>query len=668
MANEFSTRKTKSSSEKFNLIRIEPARYVSSDLALSSGTTYTLTFAFKNIARIKVDGTTYTKTTGAPSSSEYTFDESTKLLTINLGAALTTQSVIAFYYIFYTTNEAKVTYEDPVDSSTTSRIWEPRVKATPSFQFNLKDILNGRLSFGVSTLVIENQDMDFNKYLTDNDSFANKRIWVWLCLDRVEHVSIVFRGYINKLSVSENVTFTLFDEFSALDKTYFSNSTYLKSTYNSTKFANIHPKKENKPIHRLFAETSYYEVIDNGVASGLYKLSGSRLLEAHCTNYTPVVSTSNNRVWGACLSEGDGGVQTDSVQATDHTDSNFSLLDYTNGKNYKIGDTLEIGATPHRVRVLSVDTDNDQIKTTKNASIATSDTITRPGISIVITQSDTFYYPLYGRDFTLDYSGNTNSIIEITFTSNFEATLGMNALDPDNDFVGFRAWADTGSSFNHGTVVQTMLQDAGLNVNAASIATANGTSINTNFYIPYVDEQQFKSYSSYIEKLLQSTFGYLSLNNSLEIEYHLFAAPSASDTITSREILKESFLTEIDYNDVRSSIVPENPHDIFELDYANAGLEENKALYLHEIETSKAFDHVLKGTARMQKILDVVSERRAIYYLKSKVNPDVIVGDEFSVSRDDNLVGVVSEKDLKVISIDKTDKDVRIGLTDLLGL
>jgi hypothetical protein len=669
MANNFDSIKGKSSSEKFNLIRLEPARQIESSLLLVSGTTYEADFSFISLNAIKVDGVSYTKVTSSPSSGEYSFNESTKKVTINLGAALTDQKVIAFYFLFYTTGKTRVTFETPTDDLSASRSWEPRIKSDPSFNFNIKDIQNGTFSLGASSISLHDQDSNFAQYLTDDDSFSNKKITIWLGLDSVENVKLVYRGFINRVTVGgDSVTISYFDEFSILNSTYFSNGTYLNSTYNSTRFPNIHPPKENAVIRKLFSEVTSYKVIDEGTAAGLHKISNERLLEAVCIDFNTTISTSNNREWGTILSQGDGGIQSDTVQSVDHSDVNFSLLGFTSGKKYRIGDTLQIAGSKY-VRVLFVDNGANTIKTTKDATISVSDAIVRDGISsIVITQNNVNYYPLYGRDYTTAISAQTNDIIKITFSNNFEATLGMAALNPDTDLVGFRAWANTSIDITHANSVKLILEAAGLTVNSASITQANtDLTVNTNFYIPFREDTSFPSFLNVLERLLFSTLGYLSLNNDLEIEYSVFKAPSSANEITDRQILLNTMTTSIDYNDVRDSIVPSNVHDILELDFVNSGLENKKATYLHEIVKERSYNHILEDTSRMQAILDLISERKALYKFTVKTEPDTILGDQFKLT-DTDLIGNVVERNITTVGVSKKATEVIISGYDLLGL
>lgn len=669
MANEFDTVKLQASSEKFNLIRFEPARAVENDLVLSSGTTYTITFAFSPVSRVTVDGVSYTKVSSSPTSGQFSFDESTKLLTINLGVALTDQIVVVFYYLFFTKDKARVTFETPTDDSTPNRVWLPRISEDPSFDFNLRDITEGLISFGTSAITLSNQDGFFEQYFGDDDSWANKKVTIWLALEDVENVRVVFRGLIRTATISRQVSIEYFDEFSVLNKTFYGNGSFINSSFNLVRFPSLHNPRQNFPIYRLYAESSYYRVIDEGTATGLFKLSPYRLLEASCVLFSTDITLSTNRRWGTIYYEGDGGVQTDTVAAVDHTDANFSLIDYGTGKKYKIGDTLHFGGSKY-ARVLYVDTINEQIKTTKEATIAVSDTITRPGVSaIVILQNDIFYYPLFQRDYTVDYGVDNNNIISIQFNTDFESNVSMpSPLNPDLDQVFYRAWADTGKDLKHGSVVQEILETAGLTVDTASITAANtASSVKTNFYIPFVADQGFTTFANNLGKLLQSTFGYIALNNDLEFTYALFETPTNDNEVTDRQILLGSYDQFLDYNDIINEMFPENDHDIFEVGFTNNSVMSDRATYLHESSVSRTYNHVLADSSRMQSLFDYLSNRKGFFSFSTKTNPDVIIGDNYAITRD-NIIGDAGSKNVTLIKVSKKATKTDVMGFDLLGV
>jgi len=662
--NDFVTVKEQAASEKFNLIRIEPARAVQDDLTLQSGTTYTITFPFSPVSKVTVNGTTYDKVTGTPASGEFSFNEDTKVLLINLGVALTTQFVVVFYYLFYTKDKFRITYETPTDDTTTTRRWVPRIAADPTFDYNLRDVSEGFVSFGFSSIELNNEDGEFEQYFGPNDSFANKRVTIWLALEDVENVQILFRGLIKSATISRRVFLEFYDELSVLSQTLYSNGTYLDSSYNLTRFPNMHPQKQNFPIYKLYAEVSSYRVGDQPIATGLFRITSDRLLEAVCINYSTTLSTSNNREWGLNLNEGDGGHQTDTAGTIDNTDPNFTLVTYTAGKKYRIGDTILVrGTVPNSV--LFVDTAMNQMRVGKDAGMTLGDSIVRPGPSaIVITRDGVNYYARYDGSYSVTYLGNTNDIIKITFTSTMEANVGLpTPLNPDTDQVWFRSWADNGKDLKHGSVIKEILESAGLTVNAASITSANTDStVKTNFYVPTRLNPSFKTYAAVIGDLLRSTFGYISVNNDLEFVYALFDSPTASTEINDRVILLNSFDQFLDYNDIINVMIPENEHDILELDFVNNSLTSAKATYLHEVSTQRTYFHVLADTSRMSPLFNYLSTRKGFYSFSTKTNPDAIIGDDFSITRAP-LIGNASSANVTVIKISK-----KTTQTDFMGI
>lgn len=682
MAGNFQTVKNKTSSEKFSLIRLEPARRVSDDLTLVSGTLYEITFPqpFYNtslrqrnipfvVSKVKVDGVEYTRVTTTPSSSEFSYSESTRKLQIDLGAALTTQEVIVFHYLFFSEDRNRESPEDPTVSTDTIRQWLARISQEPTFKENQRDITAGTFSFGLSNFVLNNEDKFFQQYIGNEDSFGNKEMKLWVALDSTSNVEFIFSGKIKEVIISDKVSITLFDGYSPLGDTFYSNDTLLKSTFSDVNVGNTNPIQLNLPIRKLFAEVSYYEVIGEGVGTDLFRVSSNRLLEGVNIDYIRDGGTIDNRRWGTVLKVGDLGDQNDTVSATDHTDPDFSLLTHGSSKKYRIGDTLEIDSTK-RVRVLAVLSGSDQIKTTKDATIAATNAIFRPGVSVVIfRQGTTDHYLLYGRDYTLNTVSTANDMIEIQLKDNFEAGIGASTLNPDADRIFFRAWADTGSSFKHGTVLKEILEDAGISTNATSFTQANtDLDVDTNFYVPFVNNEEFPTYQSVVQAILRSTFGTLSFNSSGEMVYKVFQTLTGTTAINDRLILKNSINIRVDYNEVFDSIFPTNDHDILEIGFVNDLNESTKARFLHEVKKRKTYNHVLAVSTRSSTILDVISERFALYTLKTKThNIDSNIGDEFTIERD-GLLGTQSSVKTTIVGLAKKSKETIVNLIDLFGI
>jgi len=399
MSNDFSTIVNDESIEKINLVRVQTAREIGASLSLSSGTTYTNTFHNISVHKITVDGSEYSLVSGTPSSSEYSFSESTKLITINLGTSYSSQQVVVFYYLFYSKEQTRLAPETPTDSSSTVRSWIPRIASSPNTTVDSKDIQTGKLKFGSSALRLHNQDHDFEQYLTDKDSFANKEIVFWVALNDVENVEIAFKGVITRLTIDQHVVIDFDDTLALLDQTFFSNGSYLSSTFNTTKFPNMNRTDENKPIRKLYSEITKYKTFTDP-STGYQFLTQSDMLSAVSTNFSEIVSVTNNRELGTILAEGDHGVQSDTVQAVTSSSPNWSLVTYTAGKKYKLGDSIIINGNIYGFIIEMLESTN-QFRTQYSASIATSQTISRSPITLAVLADATHYKPLFGRDYTM---------------------------------------------------------------------------------------------------------------------------------------------------------------------------------------------------------------------------------------------------------------------------
>lgn len=682
MTNNFSTLKESNSTEKFFLCRLENRKYITPNFSLLSGTVYAATLdaitfigSYKTvnipiiINMLEVDGIELTRSTSDPEIGEYYFNELTRELRVNVDAPILNQYIVVTQYLLFSEGTVRTTSINPLDSSTAKQQWFPRIRTVPSVNYTIKDILQGFFSSGSTSITFDNFDNFFQQFTGKYSSFCNCEATFWICFDDVENVQFAYRGYVKDISLGKQASFSIYDQFSKLSQTLYSNGTELESTFNTTRFPNLNPSNDNYPIRKICAETSYYKVIGDSTESGLYTLDPEYLLDAVNLNYVSAESTLLNRKWGTILGEGDYGIQNDTIQSTDHTNTNYSILGYTAGKKYKIGDTLRVGSAPYYVRIFDVDDSSHLIKTTKEASISSTDTVVRDGISsVVVVNNDIPYYLMCGRDYNISASA-TNSALEINFVNNFENLhAGLTAINADSSKIRFRAWVDNGKSLLHGDIMQGLLETMGLDVNSTSISSANAVAINTNFYIPYVDDSGFSSAKNFVEDLLASTVGYLSINNDEEIEYHLFDVISPATTINDDYILKDSFNITVDYQDIISSMTPENPHDIIETTYGNSSLEDSLAVFLHKTTLNKKYNHILADTSRMQKVIDILSKRSARYTFETKSkNSDTILGDEFEIERDD-LLGSDTTVNIKVLGINKDSRKIKISSNDLLGV
>ncbi len=682
MTNNFSTIKNNQASQKFFLVRLEPARYMNDLLSLDSGGIYQATLTGFVFSKVQANGTDLTKVTTVANSGEWSYNETTGVFRV-YSAPSSSNIIVAFYYLFYTGERFRVVYQDPEDTATTLRDWEPKLKKSPSLVSSIDQVINGKLQISPSSLAIINDSHEFQEYLTGNDSFYNKGIKIWTCLDSTDNIKKAYEGRITGLSLSRTeVNLKFEDNLSILSLPALMADNSASTYYNLQDNASLDPQKNSKPIPFFFGKVSRYQLkrvlVTNLTDARL--LDPESLYEAVCTNFNASISNTNNREWGIGRTK-DGFLDFGfTPSAISQADANFTRLDCNAAQVSKIfiGDTFVISnaGTPYYFMVWHVDRVSNYIYCTKDANVLTGDSVaTNKAPSLVIQRdASNVHYCLYGRDYTATESATSggNKYLKITFTNNFEANhTGLLAIDPTQHKVLFRVKPDQ-TNIKHGSVLKFLLEKAGLTVNSSSVTTANSSlDVNANFSIPQFDESDYSEYYKYIELILSSTLAYITLNNSFEIEYKLFSTPSSTTQITDTDILQGSFDTEINYKDIVSQIIAYNPHYSSPETTATSSDSETslKAQYLHGVNKTVRFRHVLEDiTGRIESIMKVRRERYATYEFDSKIiNIDSILGDEFLLVKS-GLLGGDSSKSVKIMEIQKGIESTQLTATDLYNL
>ena len=690
MTNEFSTRKENQVSNKFLLIRLNPARYVNDDLTNNGDGTYSITLSDFVISAVKENSTALTLVSGTPGAGEYSYDENTNILVVCPNAApSSSNALVVYYYLFYTGEKYRVTYEDPEDSGTTLRSWEARIKQAPSVSQNLTSLISGGI-FTVtgSNFTILNDNNDFQDFLTENDSFYQKGIEIWSCLDTTEHIQKIYKGKITGVSLNERDVSIKFDsDFSSLQSPAIMGDDPDEVYLTLADYASLDPNKDGRPIPMFFGSVSRYKTLHESVTNlnQAQKLEPTSLYEGHCTDFSTTISTTTNRDWslGRTLSD---GFMTDTFEnvTVDNADANYTKYTVSSAEILKvhIGDTFKstiAGPATIYSRVYYVDVDNDCFYATKQAGAANGDDLDMTGQSIVIVdENDAVYYLLWDRDYTVSdaTTANGNKLRTVTLADNFEANhAGLTALDPTQHVVYYRVKPDI-TNGQHGSILKELLEAAGLTVDSASITAANTAfNVDANFSIPNYDEEDYKKYYDYVQDILKSTLGVIFIANDFEIEYVLLDAPSSTSDITDIQIIKNSFNISLEYQDIVSQIVAYNPHysSIEATDDTSASpsasATSNKARYLHGINKTIRFVHVLENmTDKITELIAIKAERFANYKFSTvALNLNSEIGDDLRLNKT-GILGGDSTKELTIIGISKTTNKATITASDLYNL
>ena len=291
--------------------------------------------------------------------------------------------------------------------------------------------------------------------------------------------------------------------------------------------------------------------------------------------------------------------------------------------------------------------------------------------------------PLYVSDYgiTVTATSGGNDLVKIEFQNGFEdfpwwSDLGMTTLHPSTHRVYFRLSSDNNlqNDLRHADFASTLASKGGISVTSASVTQAN-TDLDAHcmFTIPEQSESSYKTYFYYLEQILKSTLGYISLNNSSGFDYNLYKLPSSTDERNHHLIIKDSFQVKVTYSDIITELVTTNPH--YHLGKQGSTLNSEQVvnnasdLYLHGIEQTDTLEHVLTDmSSRAQDIVDLRSKRIAIYsFSVATEDLDSQIGDDIKIIFE-NVLGASTIIEGKIISIDKSLDSVKLQVADLKGL
>lgn len=687
-----STEKVKLATERFLLVRLTPGRYIAPSLL--SGSTYQQTFNYP-LAKIERNGVELTKVTTLSGNDQWTHDETTGTLQVRLASApnSTTNVLIAYYYLFYTGTVFRSIYQDPEDTATTVRDWQPRLLNYPIVGQSFSNIINGVFTIADTNIDIINHDANFQQYLTDDDSFYNKQVDIWLCIGSVENIQKIFTGTISRLSMTQSrVTLEVVDSFNKLKQPAYMGDTVDESVFRlaASSFPNLDPKHNDVPCPYIVGSYSRYQTrTKTGVPAGApsaYEIFVGT--EASCTNYSTTTSTTTNREWGCCRQKGSVATQAfGAVQANLDTGTGFRFVRFASIANVQIGDTIKWteSGTDYYGLVNYIGTftyssvNYNLIFSDPSGPFSNTSTVAnlKSFAAFIEAPNETlnFVQPRYGRDYTISETTTSggNKYVKITFVNNFEAShAGFTKIEPDNQRVYFRT--SNATVQKHGDILKEIMSKVGLATNATTFTQADtDLAVNCRFHIPNFDELAADTYLKYCQDVLASSLGYLKINSDFQVEYNLLDAPTSSDIRDSFLMLDEESSCSVEYQDIVTKVIAYNPHNdsgdaIVATNTPAATAENVKAKYLHGIVNVDRFRHVLEElTSKITDHIGIKSSRSAKYsFATATQDIDTELGTDLQVENK-ILLGGSSAADVKVISIEKSPSKISIVASDLKG-
>jgi hypothetical protein len=677
------TEKIKQSSERFFLVRMEPARYI--EPTSIGGGVYSMTFSYP-VSKVQRNGLSLSLVTTLTANDQYTFNEDTGLLQMKLAAAPDVDSnvIVAFYYLFFTGDRARVAPQTPTSSSTTSRQWAPRILTYPEFSQSFNNIQHGVFTIADSSIRFANPDSHFQQYMTDNDSFYNKEVSVWICINSVDNISRSFSGYVTGVSWdSQSITFDVSDSFSRLKNTAFMGDSEDECVLSTQDIATLHPAANGKAVPYIFGKFSYHK-FSAFASSRYYMASGT---PAYCTNYSTDKQVTTNRTW--ILARAGAVIPTQSfgsfVSATTHGAA-YTEVEFSSLSNVFVGDTLTwtTAGTPYYALIIYVTGNTVWYRSPVTAITGASTMTANPAMGLLVrnTITNDLTFPRYGRDYTLTTTTTTgsNKLFKITFSNDFENDQDSvsgnpwDTLDPDSMAVEFKIQATRLSAKD--TLV-LLLQKVGFTAPGANFDDFDDSVFDyPRFHIPNIDEQEYDTYLKYVEDFLGGCLGYIytsSFNTVAGAAIHPADYPLDVDTVTRDRnlILADSVSGRFDYQDIATQLVPYNPHmDDSPLSAVNDSIKNNKAVYLHDIKNTNRLKHPFESlSSRINTHIELKSNRFGKYRYETATE-DITsrLGTRVTVKNKIVAGDGSQERMMQIISLDRSPAKIVVEATDLAGV
>lgn len=711
------TAKLERQSTRFALVRLTPARLVNDDLSLVSGAVWSMTWpeAFDDPRAVTFEDSNGgvndgTEVAGTPTNPfEWNYNTTTRLLSVRVLVAPTSasSSVVVYHHVYFTGEKYRHFHLDPLDTGTDIKEWQPALLNYPNVKQSIKNIFEGVFTIApTSVRIVDNRDeINFQQYLTDADSFSNKdcRVWQVIKTDTEEAIQLAYQGKIAAVRLDgRSITLDVRDDFNKLtepalmgdseEEAYFLNQ--------SASYPVMHTVKDGMPVRMHFGTKSGHT--DESFKSFNISLP-VHMHSAVCTSYDQDLSGTVNRDWGICRIPAGQSLRMRSFGTLTAATVTGGILwvGTASGHTYEPGFSFKITETgeEYYVYVLyAAPTGSDNIIGIINTAVGgtsvhigaidTNSTYAHnnaPAIQILRAggNGDHPHFFAYGRDFTFSTSTTSggNTYVDITLIDDIEDELWNitgTALDSSTNPINptvhdMRYKVQMVDETSHAEAMKNMVNAAGLQTQGSTFTQADSDlTADVAFSIPAIGQKDYKPYLEYIGELAKSTLGYLLVNDSLRIEYHVVTGPpTGSETRDGITIIDGTISLDINYKDIIYKFTTKNPelNNYFDNTSSTSHKQvkrNSKARHLHGIDTAIIFEHVL---TRFDNLIDIHSElrggRRAIYsWTTATEDVDTVIGDEITLDND-IVAGDSTQRDVKIIETVRSSGSVKVRADDL---
>jgi hypothetical protein len=609
------------------------------------------------------------------------------------------EAPILEHYLCFTQYTGKRTHIN-MDSGT-EVYWAPRLPLDMDLDYSQNNSLNGQLSISTSQIELKNSDLYFNDFFSDHDSFNNREVKVWRCIDSVDDYQFEFKGTIRGAYLDDDVcNLEVNDILTVLDNTFYGGYESYKHYSDMADVTYlIRGDDQQRPVYRVLGKISPYGTYYYNTTQDLQirLLDPEKMIPATCVSYNGASkTTSTNRTWSC----GFGPEHVTDVTAvyTSHLDQGIGTYhaSFFAGmtdveSRFAVGDTFKVGS----VYGIIVGVSSTSISAWPyNVSFPASGTVTRAKVpAVVIVAGGTKYYCRSFRDYSCQIGSKGD--LQIVFVNNFEANhSGMPTLDPDECEVYIRFWNEDYDS-KASEITKLALEEAGLECDSAFVPDQSPSWYDPylTFTVPFIDSVDYPSCQEIVQMALRSAMAFIYFDKFGKIRYKSFldgihddadienqSGQDHNDAIN--ETNSTRFGVQFDLHDqyigtyFRFSHLPQSDGQYAgnnDSAYRVGGTDPMKKLYntnkYYEVDT--VLDVNAYGAANVTAFLEaynkLITGRRAEYSLDVfSRHFKLYIGDDILVSRT-KITGGVNETYMRVIGISKGVNKSSLKLLDLLG-
>lgn len=661
--------------------------------ALFSGSTYSKSFNLGHVSGVTVDGIALVEASALPiSAGEFFYDDDALVLYLRKSDSSNPASnfVVATFDIYMGTKDDHW-HRDPIDTTSDSIYYEARIHQTPELKIDVSDSLFGFQPVQTSSLVMINADHVMEEFLY-SASFSKARVRLYHAVKirptdelKVENIRLVFDGQSKDVTFQDSlVTIETVSGEDQLSSEYRNKG---DSFYDSTTFPNLNPQNAGNPIRYV------YGVIDGFVPINIDFVEYSS------------ATTSDNRIWSCIGEQNNLGSQTKSVGGGTHTTTKTFL---TSVSGIRIGDSVwmdrSVGADEY---VLVTNVGANFIEHAALVTPMTNGDQVKRGFvgSITVIQGGTTFKPMFGRDYT-DSPSLSGGCSGFTFVNNFEATLSMATLTP-NDQIFCRIYgrkndvtlggpafgtndSESGNLTNPVAILLDLMKGSGITesmIDASGFSAALAARSDAlGFAIPKNSTDGMPDIKTIIMEIISSCFLAVYINDNLKWTVRAVGPLGAStEQIGDDEILRKTFSGSFTYKEMISDVIVKYGYKERTDGTSNnfgvtsqVGSTSQVAKFLHGVSKSKEFDSLHFKSSDAQKMSDryayIFGDRLGTIKLTAKNRLfGTEVGDVLEVDRT-KIPGfaydadITRQRKLYVTSVSKTRTKVTIQTDDQKGI